>query len=300
MNKRLIVISGATGVGKTDMSIKIARYFDAHIVCGDSRQLYKEMRIGTAVPTAEELATVPHHLFRFISATEPYNVGCYERDALNVLEELFKKHDTALVVGGSGLYLDALCNGIDDMPNADPAMREALAKTWATPLGRELLLDELKARDPEGWNNIDKKNPLRVCRALEVCRLTGEPYSARRLGKGKKRPFEIVKIGVRRDREELYDRIDKRVDIMIEEGLVEEARSLLPLRTYNALQTVGYRELFDYFDGTITLEKAVELIKRNTRHYAKRQTTWFGRDKEITWFHPDNIDKAIDELRVKK
>lgn len=297
MNKRLIVISGATGVGKTDMSIKIARYFDAHIVCGDSRQLYKEMRIGTAVPTAEELAAAPHHLVQFISATEPYNVGCYERDALHVVEELFKEHDTALVVGGSGLYLDALCHGIDDMPNAAPAMREELAQTWATPSGRALLLEELKTRDPEGWNNIDKNNPLRVCRALEVCRLTGEPYSARRLGKGKKRPFDIIKIGVRRDREELYDRINKRVDLMLEEGLEEEARSLLPLRDYNALQTVGYRELFDYFDGTVTFEKAVELIKRNTRHYAKRQTTWFGRDKEIMWFHPDDFNEAIRHIK---
>lgn len=282
------------------MSIKIARYFDAHIVCGDSRQVYKEMCIGTAVPTAEELAAVPHHLMQFISATEPYNVGCYERDALNRLDELFQHHDTALVVGGSGLYLDALCHGIDDMPNADPALRDELSKQWSEPGGRAMLLEELKARDPKLWETIDSNNPLRVCRAIEVCRLTGEPFSARRSGKSKERPFEVVKIGLRRDREELYDRINKRVEIMLEEGLLEEARTLLPLRHYNALQTVGYRELFDYFDGTTTLDKAIELIKRNTRHYAKRQTTWFGRDQAITWFHPDEIDEAIELLRVKK
>lgn len=191
MSKRLVVISGATAVGKTDMSIKIARYFDAHIVCGDSRQVYKEMCIGTAVPTAEELAAVPHHLMQFISATEPYNVGCYERDALNRLDELFQHHDTALVVGGSGLYLDALCHGIDDMPNADPALRDELSKQWSEPGGRAMLLEELKARDPKLWETIDSNNPLRVCRAIEVCRLTGEPFSARRSGKSKERPFEV-------------------------------------------------------------------------------------------------------------
>lgn len=300
MKKRLIVISGATGVGKTDMSIKIARCFDAHIVCGDSRQVYKEMRIGTAVPTAEEFAAAPHRLFQFISATEPYNAGCYERDALNTLEELFTTHDTAIVVGGSGLYLDALCHGIDDMPDADPEMRIELSRGWQSEQGREELLRELRERDPELWNTIDRNNPLRVCRALEVCRLTGEPFSSRRSGKGKERPFEVVKIGLTRDRAELYERINKRVDLMLEEGLLEEAESLLPLRAYNALQTVGYRELFDYFDGTITLEEAVELIKRNTRRYAKRQTTWFGRDKDIMWFHPDETEKAINELLIKK
>lgn len=278
------------------MSIKIARYFDAHIVCGDSRQVYKEMRIGTAVPTEEELTAVPHHLVQFISATEPYNVGCYERDALNVLDELFQHHDTALVVGGSGLYLDALCHGIDDMPDADLVLRDELSKAWSDPLGRKMLLDELKSRDPKLWETIDRNNPLRVCRAIEVCRLTGEPYSALRSGKGKERPFDVIKIGLRRDREELYDRINARVDNMLEEGLVEEAQSLLPLRDYNALQTVGYRELFDYFDGTTTLDKAIELIKRNTRRYAKRQTTWFGRDNAITWFHPNDYYEAIRHI----
>ncbi|MEG2493930.1 MAG: tRNA (adenosine(37)-N6)-dimethylallyltransferase MiaA [Rikenellaceae bacterium] len=296
MTKRLIVIAGSTGVGKTDMSIKVANHLNAHILCGDSRQIYKEMTIGTAVPTKDDMATVPHHLFQFVSAKDRYNVGRYERDALLVLDDLFKRYDNALVVGGSGLYLDALCKGIDPLPEADHAMREEMLLLWHSLGGRETLLKELQERDSELWDTIDKDNPIRVCRALEVCRLTGEPFSKIRRGKIIKRPFEIVKIGLRREREELYDRINTRVDLMFSEGLLEEAHSLLPLREYNALQTVGYRELFDYFDGNITLETAKELIKRNTRHYAKRQTTWFGGDKEISWFHPNDYDGVIDYI----
>ncbi|MBE9487760.1 MAG: tRNA (adenosine(37)-N6)-dimethylallyltransferase MiaA [Bacteroidetes bacterium] len=296
MDKTLIIIIGSTGVGKTDMSIEIGRYFNAHIVCGDSRQVYKEMTIGTATPTNEEKAQIPHHLFQYVSALENYNVGRYESEAMEIITELFKTHKNVLLVGGSGMYIDAVCKGIDDMPDVDKTLREELNELWKSEEGRKNLLEELKNKDSEFYDKIDKNNRVRVIRAIEVCRSTGSTYTSIRKGKAIKRPFNIVKIGVERDRAELYDRINKRVDMMIEQGLEEEARSVYHLREYNSLQTVGYRELFDYFDGTTTKEEAIELIKRNSRRYAKRQMTWFRRDETIKWFSPNDIKGVTDYI----
>ena len=296
MDKTLIIIIGSTGVGKTDMSIEIGRYFNAHIVCGDSRQVYKEMSIGTATPTEEDKAQIPHHLFQYVSALENYNVGRYEKEAMEIITNLFKTHKNVLLVGGSGMYIDAICKGIDDMPDADKILREELNELWESEEGREKLLKELKIKDSEFYEKVDKNNRVRVIRAIEVCRSTGNTYTSIRKGKAIKRPFNIVKIGLERDRAELYERINRRVDMMIEQGLEEEARSVYHLREHNSLQTVGYRELFDYFDGITTREEAIELIKRNSRRYAKRQMTWFRRDETIKWFSPNDTKGVTDYI----
>ena len=281
--KRLIVIVGATGSGKTDLSIGVAEHFGAPIISTDSRQFYRGMAIGTAQPSSEQMTRVEHHLVDCLDVTEDFNCGAYERVALERLEELFKKHDTVVAVGGSGLYIKALCEGMDDLPDAEPALREKLLKRLETE-GLASLVEQLRELDEAYYNEVDKCNPQRVLRAVEVCLTTGQPYSSLRKGGSKQRDFEIVKVGIDYPREELYDRINRRVDIMIADGLEAEARAMLPQRHLNALQTVGFSELFDYFDGTISREEAIELIKRNSRRYAKRQMTWFRRDKEIQWF----------------
>ena len=298
MNKKLIVIVGPTAVGKTDLSIDIAKYFGAPTVSSDSRQIYKEMTIGTAVPEPEQLNTVPHYFIQTRSVTEDYTAGKYETDCIKLLDELFIPHDYILLTGGSGLYIDAICKGIDEVPKATENVREELQAEYDQ-FGMKHIADRLLLLDEEYYNQVDLQNPHRVMRALEVCITTGKKYSELRVGQGKKRDFDIIKIGLTIDREILYQRINKRVDLMIEQGLVEEARELYPNRHLNALQTVGYKEFFEYFDNTITLEEAIELLKRNTRRYAKRQMTWFRRDVDTKWFSPQEFNEIINYIKSK-
>lgn len=283
--KRLLVIVGPTGSGKTDLSIRLARHYGAPILSTDSRQFYRGMPIGTAQPTPDQLQAAEHHFIASHDLNEDLNCGSYEMQALSCLEKLFAEHDWVIAVGGSGLYVRALCEGMDDLPQADPELREALSRRLETE-GVDALAAELRTLDPAYYARVDRKNPARVMRALEVCLQTGRPYSEQRTGVRRPRPFGIVKVGVDLPREELYARIDRRVDRMVADGLEAEARALYPYRMLNALQTVGYREFFDYFDGRTNYEEAVSLIKRNSRRYAKRQLTWFRRDPEIRWFGP--------------
>ena len=296
--KTLIVIVGPTGSGKTDLSIAVAEHFSVPIISTDSRQFYRGIPIGTAQPDAEQLQRVEHHFIASHDLTDEFNCGAYEVAALKRLEELFLQHDTVVAVGGSGLYVKALCEGMDDMPEVDAELRQRLSKRLQAE-GLESLVEELRQRDAEFYEVVDRKNPARVLRALEVCIATGKPYSSLRTGTKRKRDFNIVKIGTDMPRDILYDRIDRRVDMMIEQGLEAEARSVYHLREHNSLQTVGYREMFDYFDGTISREEAIEFIKRNSRRYAKRQLTWFRRDSEIEWFHPADKGAIIDYLAAK-
>ncbi|MBE6210275.1 MAG: tRNA (adenosine(37)-N6)-dimethylallyltransferase MiaA [Rikenellaceae bacterium] len=293
--KTLIVVVGATGSGKTDLSLRLATHFSAPILSTDSRQLYRGIPIGTAQPTAEQLAAVEHHFIASHDLTDNFNCGEYEVQALARLEELFRKHNTVVAVGGSGLYIQALCEGMDDLPQADEALRQNLVERLQNE-GIESLAADLQRLDPDYYEQVDRCNPSRVLRAVEVCMQTGKPYSSLRTGERRKRDFNIVKVGIEWEREALYDRINRRVDMMIDEGLEAEARAVYPLRHLNSLQTVGYREMFDYFDGTTTREEAIELIKRNSRRYAKRQMTWFRRDSEIRWFLPEEFDLMVDFL----
>ena len=298
MGKTLIVIAGATGSGKTDLSIHIAQHYQAPIISTDSRQFYRGIPIGTAQPDAEQLKAVEHHFIASRELQDDFNCGAYEQEALARLEELFKEHDTVVAVGGSGLYIKALCEGMDDLPEVESSLRTSLAEELKT-VGVEAMAERLRELDPAFYEVVDRKNPARVLRALEVCISTGKPYSAQRTGKRRERPFGIVKIATDMDRAVLYERIDRRVDIMMEQGLEQEAREVYHLRELNSLQTVGYREMFDYFDGTITREEAIELIKRNSRRYAKRQLTWFRRDTEFAWFHPAEKEKIIEYIDAK-
>ena len=290
--KRLIVIVGPTGSGKTDLSIRLALHYRAPILSTDSRQVYRSMPIGTAQPTDEQLKTVEHHFIASHDIKDRLNCGEYEVQALACLEKLFAQHDDVVAVGGSGLYVRALCEGMDELPQADEALRRELERRLADE-GIGALAAQLRELDPRYYEEVDRSNPARVVRALEVCLQTGRPYSAQRTGVRRERPFRIIKIGVNLPREVLYDRINRRVDAMVAEGLEAEARRLYPHRELNALQTVGYREFFDCFDGRVTRDEAVELIKRNTRRYAKRQLTWFRRDPEIRWFSPTDDEEMI-------
>lgn len=289
--KRLLVVVGPTGSGKTDLSIRLALHYGAPILSTDSRQVYRGMPIGTAQPSADQLQAVEHHFIASRDLTDNLNCGEYEVQALVRLEELFADHDWVVAVGGSGLYVRALCEGMDDLPQADEPLRRELERRLAEE-GLGALAEELRELDPEYCRTADLNNPARVMRALEVCLQTHMPYSRQRTGERRPRPFEIVKIGIDLPRDVLYDRINRRVDRMLADGLEAEARALYPYRELNALKTVGYREFFDYFDGRIGYDEAVELIKRNSRRYAKRQLTWFRRDSEIRWFAPDD-DAAI-------
>ena len=297
MKKQLIVILGPTGSGKTTLSIEVAKHFRAPVLSCDSRQFYREIPIGTAAPTPEEQDGVPHYFIGNRSVTDFYNCGRYEEDALNLLDELFLAHDRVVLVGGSGLYIDAVCEGMDDIPAVDPSIRPDLQKRLEKE-GLESLLESLRQLDPEYYEQVDRRNPARVIRALEICLGTGKTYSELRKGHIKERSFEVIKIGVNMPREELYKRINLRVDFMLEAGLEEEARRVYPLRGHNALQTVGFREFFAYFDGEISRDEAIELIKRNSRRYAKRQMTWFGRDESTKWFtagDPDEVFRYIKQ-----
>ena len=289
--KRLLVVVGPTGSGKTDLGIRLALHYGAPILSTDSRQVYRGMPIGTAQPSVDQLQAVEHHFIASHDLTDNLNCGEYEVQALARLKELFADHDWVVAVGGSGLYVRALCEGMDDLPQADEPLRRKLEHRLAEE-GLGAHAEELRELDPEYCRTADLNNPARVMRALEVCLQTHMPYSRQRTGERRPRPFEIVKIGIDLPRDVLYDRINRRVDRMLADGLEAEARALYPYRELNALKTVGYREFFDYFDGRIGYDEAVELIKRNSRRYAKRQLTWFRRDSEIRWFAPDD-DAAI-------
>ena len=291
-NRRLIVVVGPTASGKTDLSIALARHYNAPILSTDSRQVYKGLPIGTAYPSEEQLQSVEHHFIAERELTEDFNCGQYEKEALERLDTLFKSVNTVVAVGGSGLYIRALCEGMDSLPEADATLREQLANRLQNE-GVECLANQLRELDPEYYQVVDRNNPARIMRALEVCLSSGQKYSELRKGERKERDFQIVKIGVSMPREQLYDRVNRRVEMMIAAGLEAEARSVLAYRHCNSLHTVGYSEMFDYFDGKTTLDEAIELIKRNTRHYAKRQMTWFRRDEQIAWFAPTDYQQII-------
>ncbi len=291
-NKYLLVIAGPTAIGKTAFSIVIAKHFGTEIISADSRQFYREMRIGTAYPEPKELAVVKHHFVGNLSIEDHYNVSRYESDVLGLLEELYQSHDIVVITGGSGLYLDAVCRGIDELPDPDPVLRQSL-KDDLSEMGIGVLQHRLQELDPEYYEIVDLNNPNRLLRALEVCIQTGQTYSSLRMNTAKTRPFNIIKIGLNIDRDLLFKRIGERVDKMMEKGLLDEVKSLLPLRGYNALNTVGYKELFACLDGDVSLEQAIENIKTNTRRYAKRQLTWFSRDEEMAWFEPDALEEVL-------
>jgi tRNA dimethylallyltransferase len=288
----LVVIAGPSAVGKTSLSIRIARHFSTEIISADSRQFYKEMIIGTVRPAAEQLREIPHHFVGHLSVREPYNVSRFETDVLVLLEELFKKHPLVIMTGGSGLYIEAVCRGIDDLPDPDDATRLQL-KDLLHRQGIQGLQDRLKVLDPVYHGQVDLSNPNRLLRALEVCLTTGVPYSLLRKNEPKQRNFRIIKIGLELSRGELDRRINERTDAMMQQGLLAEVKQLVPYRNLNALNTVGYKELFDHLDGTLSLEDAVRKIRTSTRRYAKRQMTWFRKDTAMTWFHPDQYDAIV-------
>ncbi|RCH56901.1 tRNA (adenosine(37)-N6)-dimethylallyltransferase MiaA [Mucilaginibacter hurinus] len=295
MPKTLVVIAGPTAVGKTDVAIKLARHLDTVVISADSRQFYKEMSIGTAKPTPQELAEVKHYFIDSHSVTHSFTVGAYEKQVLQLLDELFKMHDKVILAGGSGLFIKAVCEGFDDLPSAPPEIRQKLNEEFEEK-GITYLQDRLKIADPDYYNEADLDNPRRLIRALEVFEVTGKPFSSFRMAAASPRPFNCIKIGLSLPRDILYERINRRVDVMIEQGLVDEARTLLNYRYYNALDTVGYAELFEYFDGKTDLQTAISLIKQNTRRFAKRQLTWFRRDPEIKWFdisQPEFLNRVL-------
>jgi tRNA dimethylallyltransferase len=294
--KDLIVIIGPTGVGKTELSLRVAERYSTEIVSADSRQLYADLKIGTAAPTAEQLARVRHHLVGTLQLTDYYSAARYEEEAMAIITNLFQSHDNVVLTGGSMMYVDAVCNGIDDIPTVDTETRQLMMQRYEEE-GLERLCAELRLLDPEYYNIVDLKNPKRVIHALEICYMTGRTYTSFRTQQKKARPFNIIKVGLTRDREELYERINRRVDFMMEEGLLEEARRFYDLRSLNSLNTVGYKELYAYMEGTTTLEFAVEKIKQNSRIYSRKQMTWFKRDESIRWFHPDNEKEIMDYIQ---
>ena len=287
----LIVVTGPTAVGKTALCIDIAKHYGIPIINADSRQIYRELRIGTATPTEEQLRSVKHYFVRSISIDDYYNASMYEQDVLALLNQ-FKQSPIQLLTGGSMMYIDAVCNGIDDIPTVRENIREEMKRRYAEE-GLEALCEDLKRLDPEHYAVVDKQNHRRVIHALEICYQTGTTYTSFRKQEKKQRPFQIVKIGLNRDREELYQRINQRVDQMMADGLLDEVRSLQDKRSNNALNTVGYKEMFTYLDGTWSLEEAVERMKGNTRRYARKQLTWFKRDEEMRWFHPQQQEEIL-------
>ncbi len=295
MKKTLIVITGPTAVGKTACCLDIAKHYGLPIINADSRQIFQELRIGTARPTEEQMQKVKHYFVGTLRLNDYYSASLFEQQVLALLEQLFQTHDYALMAGGSMMYIDAVCDGIDDIPTIDDVTRETMKRRLKEE-GLEALCEALKRLDPDYYEIVDRQNPRRVIHALEICTMTGKTYTSFRKREKRERPFEIIKIGLNRPREELYTRINQRVDQMMADGLLDEARQLYPLKGLNALNTVGYKELFDYFDGRWSLEEAVERIKGNTRRYARKQLTWFKKDERIRWYHPDDQNKIMNEI----
>ena len=292
MDNTLVVVAGPTAVGKTGCGIDLARHYQTEIISADSRQIFRESCIGTAVPAAEELQKVKHHFIQTVSLGETYNASRFEFEVLETLSRLFEKRSLVLMVGGSGLYIDAVCRGIDDLPSSDPELRKVLHERLEKE-GLDILVAELASKDPVSHQKIDLKNPMRVMKALEVTLQTGKPYSSFLSERPKTRPFRILRLALDLERTELYERINRRVDVMMEAGLLEEVRSLLPYRDATSMKTVGYRELFRHLNGELTLEEAIDLIKRNTRKYARKQITWFRKDQLYTWFSPSDLPGII-------
>ena len=286
---KLIVITGPTAVGKTELCMELAQWLNIPIINADSRQMFRELKIGTAAPTDKQLQQVRHYFVGNLSISDYYSASMYEQDVNKLLAELFTTSNYALLTGGSMMYIDAVCNGIDDIPTVDETTRQLMKQRLAEE-GLEALVEELKQLDPEHYEVVDRQNPRRVVHALEICHMTGKTYTSFRKAEKKQHPFQIVKIGLNRDRSELYERINLRVDKMIQNGLVEEARNLTSYRHANALNTLGYKELFNYFDGIWSLDEAIERIKGNTRRYARKQLTWFKRDATMRWFHPNDVE----------
>jgi tRNA dimethylallyltransferase len=294
----LIIVLGPTGVGKSDVSIQLAKYYLSEIVSADSRQFFKELSIGTAVPSPEDLLVVRHHFIQNKSIHNYYNVSEYETEALRLIQELFKKVNPIILTGGSMLYLDTICNGIDDIPTVDPEIRDEVIR-WYEANGIEALRQRLLKADPEYYQIVDLNNPKRMLHAVEVCQMTGKTFTSFRTRTVKKRPFRMIKIGINQDRKILYDRINERVLRMMAAGLLEEAKTVFPYRKLNSLNTVGYKELFSYLEGNCSLDEAIDLIQRNTRKYARKQLTWFRHDQNIVWFEPDQLQKIIDYVDLK-
>jgi len=295
--KTLVVLIGPTGVGKTELSLDLAERLNSPIISCDSRQLYKRIPIGTAAPTQEQIKRVKHYFIGTLNLTDYYSASQFEEDALTLISQLHTSHDTLLMTGGSMMYIDAVCKGIDEIPTIDENLRKDLFELYETE-GLDPIRNQLKLLDPVFYNQVDLKNYKRVIHALEVCLMTGKPYSSLRTGTKKERPFKIIKIGLTRNREELYNRINLRVDEMIKNGLLEEARSVYPLKSLNSLNTVGYKELFQHFAGNWSLDFAIEKIKQNSRIYSRKQMTWFKKDKEIAWFSPTEADSIFNHISV--
>lgn len=289
----LIVVLGPTGVGKSDISVQLAKHYHTEIISADSRQFFRELSIGTAVPPVDELKIVPHHFIQNKSIHDYYNVSAFETEALQLLDQLFTRINPVILTGGSMLYLDTICNGIDDIPTVDQQTRKEVIH-WFEENGIDALRQRLLEVDPEYYNIVDLNNPKRMLHALEIFQMTGQTFTSFRKKTVKERPFRIIKIGINQDRKILYERINQRVLRMMEAGLLEEVRSVYSFRNLNSLNTVGYKELFSYFDGDCSLEEAVDLIQRNTRKYARKQLTWFRRDDRITWFEPDQVQQIIE------
>ncbi|MDO5447191.1 MAG: tRNA (adenosine(37)-N6)-dimethylallyltransferase MiaA [Prevotellaceae bacterium] len=296
--KTLLVILGPTGVGKTDLCIEVAKRYCIPVINADSRQIYRELPIGTAAPTQRQMREVPHYFVGTLGLEDYFSASLYEEKVMTLLGQLFEKSDVALLSGGSMMYIDAVCNGIDEIPTVDDATRTTLLSRYEKE-GLEPLLAELAMRDPEYYSIVDRKNPRRIIHALEICSITGQTYTSLRRQEKKQRPFRIVKIGLNRDREELFERINLRTLNMISNGMIEEARSVYPKRGLNSLNTVGYKELFNYFDGKWTLDEAVSRIQKNTRVYCKKQLTWFKRDEDIHWFNPNDRARVMEFINEK-
>ena len=296
--KTLLVLIGPTGVGKTELSLRLAERFQTDIISSDSRQLYADLKIGTAAPTPEQLARVPHHFVGTLQLTDYYSAAQYETEVMKLLSVLFQEKDIVILTGGSMMYVDAVCKGIDDIPTVDEKTRTLMKQRYEEE-GLDNLCAELKLLDPEYYKIVDLKNPKRVVHALEICYMTGRTYTSFRTRSAKERPFNILKIGLTRDREELYERINRRVDMMIEDGLLEEAKVVYPYKHLNSLNTVGYKEIFNYLDGEWDLSFAIEKIKQNSRIYSRKQMTWFKRDEEIVWFHPEHEKEILNYIEEK-
>jgi tRNA dimethylallyltransferase len=296
MSPALVASIGPTAVGKTETGVQLAEHFQTEIISADSRQMFRELKVGTALPSEDQLARVKHHFIGNLSLNDYYNVSMFEQDVLTLLSGLFPHKPVVFMVGGSTLYINAVFHGIDDLPTVDQELRKELQDNYREQ-GIEFLRMKLKMLDPEYYQRVDLKNPNRLLKAIEISLMTGKPYSSLLTSPKRERSFRIIKIGLNKNREQLFSQINQRVDDMFEQGLLEEAKSLFPFRQLNALNTVGYKELFAHFDGTISISESRELIKRNTRNYAKRQLTWFKRDKDIVWFEPDQKEEIIEKIK---